>query len=168
MHKLLFAFSAFGLAQRLNVSRKAAAELIDTYFMQYPSIKTFMEKEIENAREKGYATTLMGRRRPLPDIRSRNATSRQAAERNAINTPVQGTAADLIKLAMIAIHKELKKRNLKTKMVLQIHDELLFDTPKEEAEEVTELVRHAMTTAMDIGVPLDVSIGQGKSWLEAH
>lgn len=165
---IIYGISAFGLAQRLNVSRKMAAELIDTYFIQYPGVKRFMEQSIETAREKGYASTLLGRHRPLPDIHSRNATARQAAERNAINTPVQGSAAELIKLAMIRVHTELKRRNLKTKMVLQIHDELLFDTPIEEVEEVKALTREAMVNALDIGVPLEVSIGQGKNWLEAH
>ncbi|MEI6647299.1 MAG: DNA polymerase, partial [bacterium] len=111
---------------------------------------------------------LVGRRRSLRDINSRNATSRQGAERNAINTPVQGTAADLIKLAMVRVHRELRERQLKTKMVLQIHDELLFDVPREEADTVRTLVRNAMTTVLDIGVPLDVSIGVGDNWLVAH
>ncbi len=165
---IIYGISAFGLAQRLNVSRKAAADLIETYFAQYPDIKTFMTKAIEDAREKGYAETLMGRRRPLPDIRSRNATARQAAERNAINTPVQGSAADLIKLAMIRMHDELKARHLKTRMVLQIHDELLFDAPLEEADTVCALARDVMAHAMEIGVPLEVSVGTGRNWLEAH
>jgi DNA polymerase-1 len=165
---IIYGISAFGLAQRLNVPRSAAADLIETYFIQYPSVKAFMDNAIAHAREKGYAETLMGRRRPLPDIRSRNATSRQAAERNAINTPVQGTAADLIKLAMIRVHSELKKRRLQTRMILQIHDELLFDAPKAEAAEVSAMVKDAMVHALDIGVPLDVSVGQGPNWLEAH
>jgi DNA polymerase-1 len=123
---------------------------------------------IADAREKGYAETLLGRRRFLRDIVSRNATSRQAAERNAINTPVQGTAADLIKLAMVRVHRELKQRHLKTRMVLQIHDELLFDVPKDEVGAVRDLVKQAMTTVLDIGVPLEVSVGVGDTWLEAH
>jgi DNA polymerase-1 len=127
-----------------------------------------MEKAIQDARDKGYAETLLGRRRFLRDINSRNATSRQSAERNAINTPVQGTAADLIKLAMVRVHRELKERGLKTKMVLQIHDELLFDVPREEVENVRALVRKAMTTVLDLGVPLEVSIGTGETWLAAH
>jgi len=165
---IIYGISAFGLSQRLNVPRKQAAELIDTYFVQYPGVKTFMDQAIADARANGYSQTLLGRRRFLRDIASRNATSRQSAERNAINTPVQGTAADLIKLAMVRVHKELKERRLKTRMVLQIHDELLFDVPKDEVGAVRDLVKQAMTTVLDIGVPLDVSVGVGDTWLEAH
>ena len=165
---IIYGISAFGLSQRLNVPRKQAAELIETYFMQYPGVKAYMDQAIADAREKGYAVTLLGRRRYLRDITSRNGTTRQSAERNAINTPVQGSAADLIKLAMVRVHKELKQRRLKTKMVLQIHDELLFDVPKEEVGAVRDLVKAAMTTVLDIGVPLEVSVGVGDTWLEAH
>ncbi|MCL2104677.1 MAG: DNA polymerase I, partial [Kiritimatiellaeota bacterium] len=165
---IIYGISAFGLAQRLGVPRKQAAELIEVYFAQYPGVKTYMEKAIQDARDKGYAETLLGRRRFLRDINSRNATSRQAAERNAINTPVQGTAADLIKLAMIRVHRELNAQRLKTRMVLQIHDELLFDVPRTEVEPVRALVQRAMTSVLDIGIPLDVSIGIGDNWLEAH
>jgi DNA polymerase-1 len=165
---IIYGISAFGLAQRLSVPRKQAAELIETYFMQYPGVKAYMEKAIQDARDKGFAETLLGRRRFLRDINSRNATSRQAAERNAINTPVQGTAADLIKLAMVRVHRELNASRLKTRMVLQIHDELLFDVPRAEEAPVHALVQKAMTSVLDIGVPLDVSIGTGDNWLEAH
>jgi DNA polymerase-1 len=165
---IIYGISAFGLSQRLNVPRKQAAELIDTYFLQYPGVKAYMDQAIAEARERGYASTLLGRRRFLRDITSRNNTSRQAAERNAINTPVQGSAADLIKLAMVRVHRELKERRLKTRMVLQIHDELLFDVPKEEVGAVRDLVKSAMTTVLDIGVPLEVSVGVGDTWLEAH
>jgi DNA polymerase-1 len=165
---IIYGISAFGLSQRLNVPRKQAAELIETYFGQYPGVKAYMDRAIADARATGYALTLLGRRRFLRDIDSRNATSRQSAERNAINTPVQGTAADLIKLAMVRVHRELKERRLKTRMVLQIHDELLFDVPEEEVGAVRDLVKQAMTTVLDIGVPLEVSIGVGGTWLEAH
>ncbi len=165
---IIYGISAFGLAQRLGVPRKQAAELIDVYFQQYPGVKTYMEKAIADAREKGYAETLLKRRRTLRDIASRNGPSRQGAERNAINTPVQGTAADLIKLAMVRVHRELNAHHLKTKMILQIHDELLFDVPQNEVDEVRHLVHSAMTTVLDIGVPLDVSIGVGENWLAAH
>jgi len=165
---IIYGISAFGLSQRLRVPRKQAAELIETYFNQYPGVKTFMEKAVADARETGYAKTILGRRRFLRDINSRNNTSRQSAERNAINTPVQGTAADLIKLAMVRVHRELEQRRLKTRMVLQIHDELLFDVPKEETGDVRSLVKAAMETVLDIGVPLEVSIGTGHSWLAAH
>jgi len=165
---IIYGISAFGLGQRLGVPRKQAADLIETYFLQYPGVKAYMEKAIQDARDKGYAATLLGRRRFLRDINSRNATSRQAAERNAINTPVQGTAADLIKLAMIRVHRELNDRRLKTRMVLQIHDELLFDVPCAETEVVRTLVHNAMTSTLDIGIPLDVSIGIADNWLDAH
>jgi len=165
---IIYGISAFGLGQRLNVPRKQAAELIENYFKQYPGVKAYMEQTVADARAKGYAVTILGRRRFLRDIASRNATSRQAAERNAINTPVQGSAADLIKLAMVRLHRELNEHRLKTKMVLQIHDELLFDVPKDEVGAVRDLVKRAMTTVLDIGVPLDVSVGVGDTWLEAH
>ncbi|MDD4102192.1 MAG: DNA polymerase I [Kiritimatiellae bacterium] len=165
---IIYGISAFGLSQRLRVPRKQAAELIETYFAQYPGVKTYMEQAIADARATGYAKTILGRRRFLRDITSRNNTSRQSAERNAINTPVQGSAADLIKLAMVRVHRELEQRRLKTRMVLQIHDELLFDVPRAEADSVLELVKSAMETVLDIGVPLDVSIGTGDNWLAAH
>ena len=165
---IIYGISAFGLSQRLNVSRKEAGDLIETYFAQYPGVKAYMEKAKADAREKGYAETLLGRRRSLRDINSRNATSRQAAERNAINTPIQGTAADLIKLAMIRIHRELREKRLRTKMILQIHDELLFDVPRDESDTVRALVENAMVNVWDIGVPLEVGIGTGPNWLEAH
>ncbi len=165
---IIYGISSFGLAQRLNVPRKEAASLIETYFKQYPRVKEYMQKAIAKARAKGYATTVLGRRRTLRDIDSRNATARQAAERDAINTPIQGSAADLIKVAMVKVSRALADEGLRTKMVLQIHDELLFDTPLEEVERVKEIVRREMTTAIDFGVPLDVGIGVGRNWLEAH
>ncbi len=165
---IIYGISAFGLAQRLDVSRRQAAELIENYFKQYPGVKAYMDRAIAEARDKGYAETMLGRRRSLRDISSRNATARQAAERNAINTPVQGTAADLIKLAMVRARKTLKAAGLHTKMVLQVHDELLFDVPREELDTVIPLIREAMVGALDIGVPLEVDIGSGSNWLEAH
>ena len=165
---IIYGISAFGLAQRLKVPRKEAADLIETYFKLYPKVKDFMEKAIEKARKAGYAETVLGRRRTLRDINSRNATARQAAERDAINTPIQGSAADLIKIAMVRTDRALKEAGLRAKMVLQIHDELVFDCPKSEAERVKEIVRREMTTAYDFGVPLDVGIGEGSNWLDAH
>ena len=165
---IIYGISAFGLSQRLKVPRKEASNLIDTYFKLYPSVKTYMDKAIAEAREKGYAETILGRRRTLRDINSRNATARQAAERDAINTPIQGSAADLIKVAMVKVDRALKAENLRTKMVLQIHDELVFDTPLEEVEKVKAIVTREMTTALDFGVPLDVGLGVGQNWLEAH
>ena len=165
---IIYGISAFGLSQRLAIPRKQAADLIEAYFTQYPGVKTYMDKTIAFAREHGYVRTELGRRRFLRDINSRNATSRQAAERNAINTPVQGTAADLIKLAMVRIHRELREQKLQTRMVLQVHDELLFDVPRAEEPVVRELVRRCMVNAMDLGVPLEVEIGSGPDWLAAH
>ena len=165
---IIYGISAFGLSQRLKVPRKEAADLIETYFKLYPKVKDFMEAAIAKAREKGYAETVLGRRRTLRDINSRNATARQGAERDAINTPIQGSAADLIKIAMVRVDRALKAEGLRAKMVLQIHDELVFDCPKSEAERVKEIVRREMTTAYDFGVPLEVGIGEGANWLDAH
>lgn len=165
---IIYGISAFGLSQRLQIPRKEAGALIDTYFRLYPKIRAFMDTSIAKARETGYAVTALGRRRTLRDIASRNATARQSAERDAINTPVQGTAADLIKLAMVRVDRALKSAGLQTKMILQIHDELLFDTPKSEVEQVKEIVKREMEGALSLGVPLEVSIGVGNNWLEAH
>ena len=165
---IIYGISAFGLAQRLKITRTEAASLIDTYFGLYPSIRKYMDDSIAKARSAGYAVTLLGRRRTLRDIRSRNATARMAAERDAINTPVQGTAADMIKLAMVRVDRAMKAAGLKAKMVLQIHDELLFDVPKDEVEQVKAIAKREMEGAMDIGVPLEVSVGVGANWLEAH
>jgi DNA polymerase-1 len=165
---IIYGISAFGLAQRLKITRKEAADLIDTYFKLYPAVRKYMDDAVAKAREKGYAETLAGRRRTLRDINSRNATARQAAERDAVNTPVQGTAADLIKLAMVRVDRAIKAAGLKAKMVLQIHDELLFDVPVDEVERVKEIAVREMSTAMDVGVPLEVSVGVGRNWLEAH
>ena len=165
---IIYGISAFGLAERLKVPRKEAASLIETYFKLYPSVKTYMDAAIAKAREKGYAETALGRRRTLRDINSRNATARGSAERDAINTPIQGSAADLIKVAMVKVDRAMKKANMRAKMVLQIHDELVFDCPKDEADALKELVRREMTSALDFGVPLDVGIGEGANWLDAH
>ena len=165
---IIYGISAFGLSQRLHVPRKEAADLIDAYFALYPKIRAFMDASIAKARETGYAVTALGRRRTLRDISSRNATARQAAERDAINTPIQGTAADLIKLAMVRVDRALKAEKLRTQMVLQIHDELLFDAPLDEVDRVKEIVVREMAGALDLGVPLDVSVGVGDNWLEAH
>ena len=165
---IIYGISAFGLSQRLKIPRAEAARLIETYFRLYPKVKDFMEKSIAAAREKGYATTILGRRRTLRDINSRNASARQAAERDAINTPIQGSAADLIKIAMVRISRALSENTMRARMVLQIHDELVFDAPKDEVESLKEIVRREMTSAIDFGIPLEVDIGTGANWLEAH
>ena len=165
---IIYGISAFGLSQRLQIPRREAADLIDSYFRLYPKVRAFMDASIAKAREAGYAVTALGRRRTLRDINSRNATARQAAERDAINTPVQGTAADLIKLAMVRVHRALAAEGLKSKLVLQIHDELLFDCPRDEVPRVEALAKREMESALDLGVPLEVAVGHGANWLEAH
>jgi len=165
---IAYGMSAFGLAQRLGIPRKEAAAIIDHYFAQFPGIRKYMTDTVALARERGYVETITGRRRYLRDIRSANANVRSAAERNAINTPIQGTAADMIKLAMVQIHRELTSRKLKTKMILQVHDELVFDLFKSEREEVAALVEDKMKGALPLGVPMVVEIGIGNNWLEAH
>jgi DNA polymerase-1 len=165
---IIYGISAFGLSQRLKVSRKEAQGLIDTYFKLYPKVREYMSAAIEKVRERGYAETTLGRRRMLKNINSRNATVRQAAERDAINTPIQGSAADLIKVAMVRVDRAMKEAGLRSKMVLQIHDELVFDAPVDEIERLSEIIRREMSSAMDFGVPLEVEIGVGNNWLEAH
>jgi DNA polymerase-1 len=165
---IIYGISAFGLAERLNISRTEAKGIIDNYFQQYPRIKDYMDESIEKARRKGYVETIMGRRRYLRDINSANQTVRGFAERNAINAPIQGSAADMIKIAMINIHKEIEKKKLKSKMLLQVHDELVFDVHQTEIEEMKYLVSQSMKTAVTMKVPVDVEIGYGNNWLEAH
>jgi DNA polymerase-1 len=165
---IIYGISAFGLSERLNIPRKEAKHIIDQYFEKYPGIKTYMNKSIESAREKGYVETIMGRRRYLRDINSANAVVRGFAERNAINAPIQGSSADMIKIAMINIHKAITEKNLKTKMILQVHDELIFDTFKEELETVKPLIRDLMVTAIPLKVPVVVDMNTGNNWLEAH
>jgi len=165
---IIYGISAFGLAQRLNISRSDAKQLIDQYFNKYPKIKDYMKKQIEFAREHGYVETIFKRKRYLPDINSRNAVVRGFAERNAINTPIQGSAADIIKLAMNKIYDELIKNNLKTRMLLQVHDELLFETTEDEINIVIPLVKEIMENVVKLSIPLVVDIGYGKNWFEAH
>ncbi len=164
-----YGISAFGLAQRLgNVSRTEAQEIIDNYFAQFPGIPGYIQSRVEQAREKGYVETLCGRRRTLPDIDSKNGSIRNAAERNAINMPIQGTAADMIKLAMIRIHRELQENKLQSRMLLQVHDELLFETAPGEENTLRQILTDAMTQALPLDCPLEVTIGTGQNWLEAH
>lgn len=165
---IAYGISAFGLSQRLGIPRQEGAAIIDQYFKQFPGIRKYMSDTIEFARQHGYVETLTGRRRYLRDIRSANATIRNAAERNAINMPIQGTAADMIKIAMINIHREFERRRLKTKMLLQVHDELVFDLFKAEEAEVRSIVEEKMRTAIPLEVPIVVELGVGHNWLEAH
>ena len=163
---IMYGISAFGLSQRLKIGRKEAKQLIDDYFAGFPAIRSFINDTIENARENGYVETLFGRRRYLPDISARNATVRSLAERNAVNAPIQGTAADIIKLAMIRVADRIK--GMKSRMVLQIHDELLFDVVPGEAEALRQIVVSEMENVMELSVPLTVECNLGNNWLEAH
>ena len=165
---IMYGISTFGLAQRLHLPRAAAKELIDGYFASFPSIRSFIDGSIAFAREHGYVETLFGRRRYLPDIQARNATVRALAERNAVNAPIQGTSADIIKLAMIGVAARLKEQGLRSKMVLQIHDELLFDAVPEEVPALKALVTEVMEHVMELSVPLTVECSSGINWLEAH
>jgi DNA polymerase-1 len=167
---IIYGQGAFGLADNLGISRTEAKEIIDNYKRQFSGIQKYMDNTINFAREHGYVKTLMGRKRWLKDINSANFTVRGFAERNAINSPIQGTAADMIKMAMIKIHHEFKTRKFRAKMVLQVHDELVFDAPAEEAEAIKPVILDCMRTALPLpnGVPVEAEIGQGKNWLEAH
>lgn len=165
---IIYGISAFGLAQGLEIDRREAKQLIDGYFESFPGVMQFIEEAKRKAAEKGYAETLMGRRRYLPDIASRNATVRSFAERNAVNAPIQGTAADIMKVAMIRIHRRLKAEGLRAKMILQVHDELNFSVPMEEREQVQRIVIEEMQGAAQLAVPLVADCGWGQNWLEAH
>jgi DNA polymerase-1 len=165
---IIYGISAFGLSQRLSIPRKEAAEIIDAYFTEFPAVKTYMDTCVNTAREVEYVETILGRRRFLRDINSRNMTMRGFAERNAINAPIQGSAADMIKVAMIRIHDWMKKENLRSKMVLQVHDELLFDAHKDELELLKKHVEIFMKEAISLDVPMEVGMGIGQNWLEAH
>jgi len=165
---ILYGSTAFGLAQNLGISRSEAAEIIQAYFTEFGAIKRYMDDSINNAREKEFVETLLGRRRYLRDINSRNVTTRGFAERNAINAPIQGSAADIIKIAMVNIHRWLAKEKLKSKMIMQVHDELVFDLHKDEVEIVKPHVINLMRHAVCLEVPMEVEVGIGSNWLEAH
>jgi DNA polymerase-1 len=165
---IIYGISAHGLSQRLNIPRKEAAQIIDAYFAEFPAVKTYMDEVIQFAQEHEYVETMLGRRRYLRDINSRNFTQKSFAERNAINAPIQGSAADIIKLAMINIHQWLKNQNLKSKMIMQVHDELVFDVYLPEYELISTKIKELMENAFHIEVPLVVEVGKGENWLEAH
>ena len=165
---IIYGISAFGLSERLNISRREAKELIDNYFKEYPRIREYMDESIEKAREKGYIETILNRRRYLPDINSSNSVVRGYAERNAINAPIQGSAADIIKIAMVRIYKRFKEENMRSKMILQVHDELNFSVFPDEKEKVKNIVVEEMEKAYPLSVPLKSDYGWGKNWLEAH
>ena len=164
---IVYGISSFGLSQDLSITRKEAAEYIERYFETYPGIKTFLDDTVAHAKEQGYVVTLFGRRRPVPELSSRNFMQRQFGERVAMNSPIQGTAADIIKIAMIAVDKELTKRKMKSRLVLQVHDELLVEAWKEELEEVQAILKECMENAATLDVPLDIDMHTGQSWYEA-
>ena len=165
---IIYGISTFGLAERLTVPRAEAKELIDGYFATYPDVKRYMDESIQRAKENGYVETIFGRKRYLADINSQNSVVRGFAERNAINAPIQGSAADIIKIAMIRIQQRIEKEGLKAQMILQVHDELNFSVPVDELETLQKLVVDEMEAAVSLQVPLIADCGVGKNWLEAH
>ena len=165
---IIYGVSAFGLSNQTNLTRAESKVIIDNYYESYPSLKEFMSSQINFARENGFVKTILGRKRFLNDINSRNGLLRSSAERNAINTPVQGSAADIIKLSMINIFNEFRKKSMKTKLILQVHDELVFDAPADEVDQAKNIIIQEMENAYKLEVPLTVDIGVGKNWLEAH
>lgn len=165
---IMYGISAFGLSQRLHCSRSEAKKIIEDYFTSFPSIRTFIDRTIEDCKSNGYVQTLFGRRRYLPDINSANAVVRGVAERNAVNAPIQGTSADIIKLAMIAVDRQIRERGLESRLILQIHDELMFEVPSSEIDIMKEIVKREMEGVLELSVPLTVECSYGKNWLEAH
>jgi DNA polymerase-1 len=165
---IIYGISAFGLSQRMHISRTEARQLIDGYFASYPGVRAYMDECIRKARDLGYVETMYGRRRYLPDILSRNSVVRGNAERNAINSPIQGSAADVIKIAMVRIHEAIMQKGLQTAMILQVHDELNFDVFPGEEVMVRKIVKEMMESAVKLKVPLTIDMGEGANWLEAH
>ena len=164
---IVYGISDYGLSQNLGISRKAAQQYIDTYFEKYPGVKEYMERIVREAKDQGYVETLYHRRRYLPDINSRNYNIRSFAERTAINTPIQGSAADILKIAMIELDKRLKETGLQATMLLQVHDELVFEVPEKELESLDKLVKEVMEQAVSLHVPLFTDSSWGKTWYEA-
>ena len=164
---IVYGISSFGLSQDLSITRKEAAQYIDHYFETYPGIKKFLDDSVAHAKEKGYAVTLFGRRRPVPELKSSNFMQRSFGERVAMNAPIQGTAADIIKIAMIGVDEELRKRRMKSRLILQVHDELLIEADKNEVEEVKAILKDKMEHAADLSVPLIADMHTGTNWYEA-
>jgi DNA polymerase-1 len=165
---IIYGISPFGLSETLSISREEAKSYIDQYFHRHQGVMNYIEKTIKDAKHRGYVTTLFGRQRAIPEIKSKNTTVRQQGERLVINSPIQGTAADIIKIAMIHICKRFNERGLKTKMILQVHDELLFEVPGSEQEIVADIVKREMEAVLELSVPLHVDMKYGKNWAEAH
>ena len=164
---IVYGISDFGLAEQLGVSRKEAADFIARYYEKYPGIKTYMDNVVADCEKNGYVTTVCGRRRPIPEVHSSNHQVREFGKRAAMNAPIQGSAADLIKIAMIRIDEAMKKADVRSRLILQVHDELIFDVPEEELEQMKQIVTDGMTHAMKLNVPLTVECASGKSWYEA-
>jgi DNA polymerase-1 len=165
---IIYGISPFGLSKRLGISRGEASQFIDTYFRQYGGVKNFFDNVVERAKKDGYVETLLGRRRYIPEIQSQNRNIYEAARRVAINTPIQGTAADLIKKAMVEIDAEMEKRGLRSRMLIQVHDELVFETPEDECDELKKLVSSIMEKTITFNVPIGVNLSTGRNWEEAH
>ena len=164
---IVYGISSFGLSQDLSISRKEAAEYIEKYFETYPKIKGFLDHLVEEGREKGYVTTMFGRRRPIPELKSTNFMQRSFGERVAMNSPIQGTAADIIKIAMNRVYERLRRENLRSRLVLQVHDELLIETAADEIETVSAILEEEMKGAASLSVDLEVDMHEGKNWYEA-
>lgn len=165
---IIYGISAFGLSERLGIPRAESKALIDGYFASYPKVREYIDAAIGHARGNGYVATVLGRRRMLPDINSRSATVRSYAERNAVNAPLQGSAADIIKVAMVGIYREMTRRNMRSRMIMQVHDELIFNVVPDELDDMRDLVRRQMEGAYSGRVPLEVSMDTGQNWLQAH
>lgn len=164
---IVYGISSFGLSQDLSITRKEAAEYIEQYFATYPGVKRFLDRSVSEAKDNGYVTTMFGRRRPVPELSSSNFMQRSFGERVAMNSPIQGTAADIIKLAMIRVHRRLKEEGLKSKLILQIHDELLIETYENEKEQVKRILEEEMVHAADLSVKLEIDLHTGYDWYEA-
>ena len=164
---IVYGISSFGLSQDLSITRKEASQYIESYFETYPGIKKFLDDSVTHAKEEGYAVTLFGRRRPIPELKSSNFMQRNFGERVAMNAPIQGTAADIMKIAMIGVNRELKEKQMKSRMILQVHDELLIETHTDEIETVKEILKRQMETAASLDVPLIADMQVGKNWYEA-
>ncbi|MFN3479485.1 MAG: DNA polymerase, partial [Thermodesulfovibrionales bacterium] len=165
---VVYGISPFGLSEALNISREEAKRYIDGYFERHRGVKDYIEKTLKEAYEHGYVRTMFARKRPIPELKSKTSSTRQLGERLAINSPIQGTAADIIKIAMINIGTAIREKGLKTRMILQVHDELVFEVPEEEAEEMSKLVKDKMEGVVSLSVPLKIESGIGKNWAEAH
>ena len=165
---IVYGISAFGLSQDIGTSQKEAAQYMKQYFETYPDVKRYQEETVEHAKEAGYTVTMFDRRRPMPELKSSNFMQRQFGERAAMNAPIQGTAADIMKIAMIQVYRGLKEAGLKSKLILQVHDELLIETYEDEMEQVKEILSREMKQAVDLAVPLEIDLNVGKNWYDAH